>query len=194
MRPLQLHEYRSAVRITTNCLTETASSRYSCFSFLAFRWATKQYIRFVHRKAGAFIAEDRKSLALILPVSSDKDQRDQVRWKQAIWMLPLKRWINAGRFRRNMLRFLPAEPHLNVLLLASNVSRRGISAMVAMRDEIVALSELMQLPVYARTTSKRLCELYERLGFTIYAQLPVPNSREQLYFVKWIPESLKKAA
>ena len=194
MRPLQLHEYRRAVRIATSCLTESVSSRHTCFSFLALRWATKQYIRFVQRKAGAFIAEDRKSLALILPVSSDKDQRDQVRWKQAIWMLPLKRWMNAGRFRRNMLRYLPAEPHLNVLLLASNVNQCGISAMVAMRDEIVSLSELMQLPIYARTASKRLRDLYERLGFTTYAQLPIPDSREQVYFVKWVPQSLKTAA
>lgn len=196
MRPLHVHEYKNAVRIATRCLRESGatSARNNCISFLAFRWATRQYIRFMQRKEGAFIAEDRKALALVIPISSDKDQRDQTRWKQSIWMLPLRRWISTGRFRRSMLRFLPAEPHLNVQLLASNASQYGISAMVAMRDEILVLSELMQLPVYARTASKRMRDLYERLGFTTYAQLAIPDSREQLYFIKWVPSGTLKAA
>jgi len=190
MRQLLAHETTSAFRIVKTCFRENASFQFIFGKQLAgwrFNLFTRQCIRFAQKKNGAFIADNKQAVALVVPVTSGNEQVQPISRWQSLFIIPLKRLIPVSRFQRKVLRFLPREPHLHLLLMAVNAKQNGISTIISMRDDLFALSAVMQLPIYAQTSSRRVRNFYETFGFTVYAEVPIPGSEDYFYFVKRIP-------
>jgi hypothetical protein len=144
----------------------------------------QQCSRYICKKNGAVIAENGRGLAVILPISSERDQRKTVQWWPSLFLLPLKRIGAVSRFHRRVKTCMPREPHLLFMLLMSDEERNGMSQIIEVRDELFKLSEIMQLPVYAQTSSQRTRELFESFGFSTYGRVPIPHKEEYMYFLK----------
>ena len=190
MRQLSVQEKNTALAIARSCFEESINHQF-LFGERLFGWRfnlfLRRSIRFARKKNGAFIANDGRGVVLIIPVTSSSTSYQPINWWSSLLFIPFQRLVAVNRFQRTIRSFQPAEPHLHFLLLATQERQQGISAIIEMRDDLFAMSELMQLPIYAQTSSKRARDLYERFGFTTYAQTPIPGSSEQLYFVKRVP-------
>jgi hypothetical protein len=145
---------------------------------------SQQCTRYIRKKNGAVISDNGKGIAVILPISSEKDQRKPIQWWPSLLFIPLKRIGAVSRFHRRIKAFSPHEPHLLFMLLMSEEERNGMSPIIELRDELFKMSDIMQLPVYARTSSKRTRQLFESFGFTTYGRVPIPNKDEYMYFLK----------
>jgi hypothetical protein len=144
----------------------------------------QQCSRYIRKKNGALISENGRGLAVILPIASERDQRNPVQWWPSLFLLPLKRIGAVSRFHRRIKTFMPREAHLLFMLLVSDEERNGISQIIEVRDELFKLSDIMQLPVYAQTSSQRTRELFESFGFSTYGRVPIPGKQEYMYFLK----------
>jgi len=192
MRQLQLHEQTRAFKIVKSCFRENANFQFIFGNQLSgwrFNLFIRQCIRFASKKNGAFIAEDNQAVALLVPVTSRKDQRQPISRWQSLIIIPISRLIPVSKFERRTRQFLPREPHLHFLSMAVNAKQHGIATVIAMRDDVFALSDVMQLPIYAQTSNPRVRNLYERFGFTVYADTAIPDSNDRLYFVKRTPKT-----
>jgi hypothetical protein len=149
-----------------------------------FNLITRQCARYIRKKHGAIISDNGRGLAVILPIGSEKDQREPIGRLSSVFLIPLKRVGAFYRFRKRVKTFMPAEPHLLFMLLVSDEERNGMSAVIGLRDELFKLSEIMQLPVYAQTSSGRTRELFESFGFSTYGRVPIPKKDEYMYFLK----------
>lgn len=153
---------------------------------LRFRIFLKQCSRLLKHKKGIVVREDIQGLglALIVPISRDTDQRKATRWWSFLWWFSsLKRIGMMKRFRKRTQQLLPREPHLFFMLLLNEEQRNGQSQIIELRDELFTMSEVMQLPVYAQTSSNHTRELFERFGFTTYGKVPIPYQNEFVYFL-----------
>jgi hypothetical protein len=149
-----------------------------------FNLLTRQCARYIRKTHGAVISNNGRGLAVILPIASDRDQREPIgRWS-SVFLVPLKRIGAFYRFRKRVKAFMPTEPHLLFMLLVSEEERNGMSLVIELRDELFKLSAVMQLPVYAQTSSPRTRQLFESFGFTTYGRVPIPKKDEYMYFLK----------
>jgi hypothetical protein len=149
-----------------------------------FNLITRQCAKYIRKKHGAVISDNGRGLAVILPIASEKDQREPIGRLSSFFLIPLKRVGAFYRFRKRVKTFMPTEPHLLFMLLVSEEDRNGMSAVIGVRDELFKLSEIMQLPVYAQTSSSGTRLLFESFGFSTYGRVPIPNKNEYMYFLK----------
>lgn len=154
---------------------------------LRFNLLIRQCTRYIRKKNGAVISSDGQGLAVILPISSERDQQRPFQWWTSLFLIPLKRIGAVSRFRRRQKAFMPMEPHLFLMLLVVEEQRNGMSTILELRDELFRLSAIMQLPVYAQTASERTKRLFEGFGFTAYGRVPIPKKDEYIYFLKKQP-------
>lgn len=153
---------------------------------LRFHIFLKQCSRMLKHKKGVVVREEiqGQGLALIVPISTETDQLKATRWWSFLWWFSsVKRLAAMRRFRKRTQQLLPREPHLFFMLLLNEEQRNGQSQIIELRDELFTMSEVMQLPVYAQTSSNHTRELFERFGFVTYGKVPIPNKEEFVYFM-----------
>lgn len=187
MQAMLIQQTRSSRRLLSDAIRQNPAIH--CFfgkkiSGLRFHMLVNRYSRYLQQKKSALISEDNRNIAVVVPVASEKDQQfPRIRNRGAHPLsFQLKRPYK--RFIRRVRELLPAEPHLCFLLLISDTHRNGISSIIALREELLKLSELMQLSVYMQTTSKKTKELFERFGFVAYADLAIPGKEDRLFFLR----------
>jgi hypothetical protein len=149
-----------------------------------FNLLIRQCVRYIRSRNGTVILNEGKGLAVVVPISSEKDQHHPIHWWQSMILIKLKRIGAVSRFHRRVRACMPAEPHLSLVLLMPEEKRNGMSAVIGLRDELFKLSEIMQLPVYAQTSSERTRQLFESFGFKTYGRVPIPRKDAYVYFLK----------
>jgi len=148
-----------------------------------FNLFVKQCAKYLRRKNGVLISEEGHGLAVIVPISTESDQRRRTDWWPSLFVFSLKRIGAMRRFRNKTQQLLPTEPHLFFMLLLTDEQRNGQSQVIQLRDELFKMSEIMQLPVYAQTSSKQTQVMFERFGFETYGKIAIPNKDEFMYFM-----------
>lgn len=187
MEQITLPERKSVCRLIRNAVRQNPrihSLTGKRLRGLQLNLFVKQCARYIRKKNGAIISNNGQGLAVILPIASEKDQLEPIGWWSSVFLIPLKRIGAFYRFRRCVKAFMPTEPHLLFMLLVSEEKRNGMSLVIELRDELFKMSEIMQLPVYAQTSSQRTKQLFESFGFTTYGRVPIPKKEEYMYFLK----------
>lgn len=136
-------------------------------------------------KNGAWLSDDGHGLALFYPSGKT------CHWSTSIpatlrficrctglWRLPLV--LHRQQMARTLRR---TEPHLYVLMIASNKSAGPASA-YELRDAVFDAAQHSGLPLYAETSLPLNKKVYERFGFSTYASMQLEKSDTTLWFMK----------
>lgn len=142
-------------------------------------------INMARERKGAFLSNDLNGIVLYY---GNDAKVSAFRFLKHLIRL-LNRATGWGKFfqllqrQRNVQKMRGNNPHIYVLLLASN-HKNGNGTVIEMRDAIYSESERLKLPLFAETASEINKRAYERYGFKTYNEYILPNADTKLWLLR----------
>lgn len=134
-------------------------------------------------KNGAFLSSNRNGVLFFYNISDRRISRINI-FRKIIVLIFITGLVNGFKIikhNRNMSRFRPKTGWLGMLMATEN---NNFSAAFEIYSFINNVYRKSKLPVYAETTSSRVCALYKAAGFSEYFKLKHPFANLEVWFLR----------